>query len=471
MALTAGSVLLALVGVAFVGLVMPSLNGILIMLAVLVLLAALDIALAPGRARLRLERSSVQTPLGEGSSAAPASVRLGQSATLPVRVHNSGRRRARVMIRDLWVPSARCTPHHHRLAVAGGRWQWVSFTVQPTRRGQSSSRGFAVRSGGPLHLAARQWRVHLEEQIRVLPAFSSRRHLPSRLAMLQEIDGGAAVLRKGQGSEFDSLRDYVIGDDVRAIDWLASARHRHVVVRTWRPERDRRVLIVVDTSRTSAARIGTLAVAPGDDPDAHANATRLDAMIEAALLLTALAGHAGDRVELLAYDIGTRAQVRGAKPPRLLANVTNALCALQPNLVEADMAGLVSTVLANTRRRSLVVLLTSVEPASIRDGLLPVLPHLSARNTVIVASVDDPRLQQMAAATLPPTSASRSAAGQRLATEQVYQRASAAISADASRTAHEQLAQRGAEVVTALPDDLALALADRYLALKAAGRL
>ena len=61
---------------------------------------------------------------------------------------------------------------------------------------------------------------------------------------------------RGQGTEFDSLRDYVMGDDVRSIDWRASARRQQVVVRTWRPERDRRVVLVLDTSRTSAARRG-----------------------------------------------------------------------------------------------------------------------------------------------------------------------------------------------------------------------
>ena len=64
------------------------------------------------------------------------------------------------------------------------------------------------------------------------------------------------VLIRGQGTEFDSLREYVVGDDVRSIDWRATARRADVVVRTWRPERDRRVVIVLDTGRTSAGRVG-----------------------------------------------------------------------------------------------------------------------------------------------------------------------------------------------------------------------
>ena len=96
--------------------------------------------------------------------------------------------------------------------------------------------------------------------------------------MLRQLDGRAAVRIRGQGTEFDSLRDYVDGDDVRSIDWRATARRQHLVVRTWQPEQHRRVVIVLDTSRTSAGRIG--------------DAPRLDAAMDAALLLTALAGHA-----------------------------------------------------------------------------------------------------------------------------------------------------------------------------------
>ena len=94
------------------------------------------------------------------------------------------------------------------------------------------------------------------------------------------------------------MRDYVRGDDVRSIDWRATARRTSVVVRTWRPERDRRVVIVLDTSRTAAARIE-------DEP-------RLDTGIEAALLLSVLAERGGDRVDFLAYDRRLRARVESA---------------------------------------------------------------------------------------------------------------------------------------------------------------
>src|SRR5436190_1203198 len=114
----------------------------------------------------------------------------------------------------------------------------------------------AVRTVVPLGIAARQGNHDVPWTVRVLPAFTSRRYLPEKLSRLRQLDGLVAANVRGQGTEFDSLRDYVDGDDVRSIDWRATARRDGIVIRTWRPERDRRVILVIDTGRTSAGRVG-----------------------------------------------------------------------------------------------------------------------------------------------------------------------------------------------------------------------
>lgn len=238
------------------------------------------------------------------------------------------------------------------------------------------------------------------------------------------------------------MREYVPGDDTRSIDWRATARQSTLAVRTWRPERDRHILIVLDTGRTSAGRVG--------------DAPRLDASMDAALLLGALASRAGDRVDLLAYDRRIRALVepRGGE---LLPALVNAMAPLEPELVETDARGLTAAALRTAPRRSLVVLLTSLDAAPVEEGLLPVLSRLTKRHTVLVASVADPTIAEMA--------------GSRGNTEAVYDAAAAAqAQAERHRTA-ELLIRRGVTVIDATPNDLAPALADAYLALKAAGRL
>ncbi len=260
---------------------------------------------------------------------------------------------------------------------------------------------------------------------------------------LRELDGQHRSLLRGQGSEFDSLREYVVGDDVRSIDWRGSARHSDVLVRTWRPERDRRILVLLDTGRTVAGRVG--------------DAPRLDFAMDAVQLLTALAVRAGDRLDLIAMDRHIRARVVGAPRSAVLAAVTDAMAPLEAELVEPDGAAMAATVLAHARQRCLLVLLTDLNPAALTGNLLPYLPSLASRHQVLVGAVADPRVDELAAG--------RGEAG-------LVYGAAAALRAQAERARMaEELRRRGVIVVDAPPERLAPALADAYLALKAAGRL
>ena len=172
-------------------------------------------------------------------------------------IDNDGRRRFRGQIRDAWPPSAGAVPRTHTVKVLAAERSATSIRrCGRPRRGDQRAAAVTARSIGPLGLAGRQSSRPVPGQVRVLPPFLSRKHLPSRLAKLREIDGLLPTLIRGQGTEFDSLREYVVGDDVRSIDWRATARRADVMVRTWRPERDRRVVIVLDTGRTAAGRVG-----------------------------------------------------------------------------------------------------------------------------------------------------------------------------------------------------------------------
>ncbi|MFC6087306.1 DUF58 domain-containing protein [Sphaerisporangium aureirubrum] len=403
-------------------------------------------------------------------------VRLGGQVAVELIVENPGGRRVRGALRDAWPPSAGASPREQRLDVPSGERRRLVTTLTPTRRGDREAATVTVRSLGPLGVAARQGSHHVPWTVRVLPPFLSRKHLPAKLARLRELEGQHPALVRGQGTEFDSLREYVVGDDVRSIDWRASARRADVVVRTWRPERDRRVLIVLDTGRTSAGRVG---VAPfptgvqgipsgarGDTGPPFPSAAaargdggwpRLDWSMDAALLLAALAGRAGDRVDFLAYDRAVRAWTTGGARADSLPALVNVMAPIEPELVEADSAGMVAAILSRAKRRCLVVLLTDLNSTAMDEGLLQVLPQLTARHLVLVAAVADPRVAEMAAG--------------RDTVERVYDAAAAErLHADRARlTAH--LRRHACEVVDATPDDLAPALADAYLALKAAGRL
>ncbi|MGW3689705.1 DUF58 domain-containing protein [Streptomyces sp. NPDC005125] len=436
MALTGRTALLAALGSLPVGILAPSWTGMLAVNAPLSLAILCDYALAAPVRTLQFTRSGDTT------------VRLGDGAEVQLTVTNRSRRRLRAHLRDAWPPSSwlpgtEQAASRHILNIPAGERRRITTLLRPTRRGDRRAERVTVRSYGPLGLAARQGNHHVPWTVRVLPPFTSRKHLPSRLARLHELDGRTSVLTRGEGTEFDSLRAYVPGDDTRSIDWRATARQSAVAVRTWRPERDRHILIVLDTGRTSAGRVG-------DVP-------RLDAAMDAALLLTALATRAGDRVDLLAHDRRTRAQVQGRGGGEVLSAMVTAMATLEPELVETDARGLSATALASAPRRSLIVLLTSLDAAPVEEGLLPVLPRLTQRHMVLVAAVADPHIEEMA--------------GARGTVDAVYEAAAATQAQAQRRRTAEQLQRHGVVVVDATPDNLAPALADTYLALKAAGRL
>jgi uncharacterized protein (DUF58 family) len=384
--------------------------------------------------------------LGDGAA------RLGEPVEAALVVENPGRRGFRGWVRDAWPPSARAEPRTHRVNSDGGQRLRIETTLRPIRRGDQRSALVTARSVGPLGLAGRQTSHRVPSQVRILPPFLSRKHLPSRLAKLRELDGAIPVLIRGQGTEFDSLREYVVGDDVRSIDWRASARRADVVVRTWRPERDRRVVIVLDTGRTSAGRVGIDPTA--GDPSGW---PRLDWSMDAALLLAALASRAGDHVDFVAHDRVPRAGVYNATRTELLPQLVEAMAPLQPALIESNAAAMVATVQRRIRRRALVVLLTDLNPSALDEGLMGVLPQLSAKHQVVIAAVSDPRVDRLATG--------RSDAAE------VYDAAAAERARSDRGAIATRLRRHGVDVVDALPDELAPALADRYLAMKASGKL
>lgn len=377
MILTGRTGLLALICVLPIALSPWPARAFVMLLVALAVAVTVDTLLAASTRKLRFTRSPY------------TSARLGQPVDASLLLCNGGRRRFRGQVRDAWPPSARAQPHTHDVDVAAGQRQQVHTALRPVRRGDQRAAMVTARSIGPLGLAGRQSSQSVPGLVRVLPPFLSRKHLPSRLAKLREIDGLLPTLIRGQGTEFDSLREYVVGDDVRSIDWRASAR--------------------------------------------------------------------GDHVDFLAHDRISRAGVFGASRSELLAQLVDAMAPLRPALIESDWHAMIATILRRTRRRSLVVLLTDLNATALDEGLLPVLPQLSARHHVLVAAVADPRVDQLAAG--------RSDAAA------VYDAAAAERARNDRRAIASQLRRGGVDVIDAPPAEIAPGLADRYLAMKATGRL
>jgi uncharacterized protein (DUF58 family) len=421
-----------LLALGFVPVVLrPALSTVFLWLLVVGLCCLADYLLAPKVASLTFSRPPVGT------------VRMNYPTESVLLAANDSSRSVRATVRDAWQPTAGATGNRFKVRLSPGDRIILRTPLLPRRRGDLRALGVTVRMPGPAGLVSRQRTVDVPGFVRSLPPFESRKHLPSRLARLRELDGRSAVRVRGQGTEFDSLREYVRGDDVRSIDWRASARNRNVVVRTWQPERDRRVVLVLDTSRTSAGRV--------DD------VPRLDSAMDAALLLAALAARAGDRIDFVAGDRRVRSRLRSAGARDIAANLQETMADLEPVIAEADWNALAGAVQGLGRQRALVVLLTPLEPSAIEEGVLPVLPALTKHHRVVLASVKDPALDRLASS--------------RDTIDEVYDAAAAEqVIVRRDRTAG-LLRTLGVDIIDADAEQLPPALADHYLHLKAQGLL
>jgi len=401
-------------------------------LAVCAVLVAVDVLLAPDPRALRVSRD------------VPARVSLGDAAPTRVRFVNPTNRRIRGVVRDAWQPTAGAPARRQRIDVPPGESRTIVVPLRPRRRGELRSEFLVVRSPGPLGVAGSQKRIVHAGAIRVLPPFRARKHLPSRIARLRELDGNTSVQVRGQGTEFDSLREYVRGDDVRSIDWRATARATTTMLRTWRPERDRHVVILIDTGRTAATRV--------DD------GTRLEASFEAALLLAALASRAGDHVHVVAFDRVVRARVTGIDGPQLLPSIIDALAPVEAQLIDTDWDAAFAQARALHARPSLLVVLTAQEAPEAARGFLGTLPSMVRAGTVVlIGTATDGGLASIAR--------SRGDA------DALYRAAAAEATLAASARVTAAIERAGAEALADDPEQLPPRIADRYLALKKAGRL
>lgn len=370
---------------------------------------------------------------------------LGEEASLSWTVINPSRYPVEIAIAEDPAPSLRLQHRRTTIRVAPDATARTTTHLQPSRRGRFTLVHLTVRTFGPLGLASRQHRRSHIDHLEVHPAFRSRREAELRVTRGRILEVGLrSAMAQGRGTLFEALRDYTPDDEVRRVDWAATARVGRPIVRTYRAERNQNVLILLDTGRLMAGMVG-------DVP-------RLDHAMDAAMALTTVATRLGDRAGMLAFSAGVRAAV----PPRgdrgQLLRVTRAMFELEPDLTESAYDEVFGVAVAQQRSRSLLVVLTELASEALAETLVPALPLLLSRHLVVVGSVQDPDVE--AWRTAPPAD-----------TDQAYRAAGAATVRRARDRTGDLLRQMGAIVVDAPPGKLAGRLADAYLDVKVTGRL
>jgi uncharacterized protein (DUF58 family) len=300
----------------------------------------------------------------------------GRAAEVEVRLRNPRRQPVLAEVFEE-IPSDLCAsePHWPRVEVPAGETLSLRYPVTPRIRGDRPLGAPLLLEGSPLGLLRRSATGTRSDVLRVYPD-ASRFLRPEALDPKRVLAamGVKPARRRGEGMEFESLRDFVAGDDPRRLDWAASARRGRSVVRLYQHERNHSVVIALDASRLMAGRIG--------------GRTKLDYAVDASLALGYAAMGAGDRVGMAVFD----GEVRGFVPPRRgradLGHFVEMLRPVQPRMVEADFQALVRTLAGRQRQRSLLVILTDFVEADAAPFVTP-LAVLARRHRVLLVAIRD----------------------------------------------------------------------------------
>jgi uncharacterized protein (DUF58 family) len=263
----------------------------------------------------------------------------------------------------------------------------LSRAYRSDLRGAFHLGALRLRVTGRLGLVQRQARFEGRQAVRVEPALANLRQTLRLAASERWQDLGVRFLRRRGGeTEFESLREYVHGDDVRRVDWKAFARRGKPMIRQYQVERGQELILLIDGGRRM--RITT---AEGK----RRGWTKLDWALDAALQLAAVALAKGDRVGAATFARGLTRWVVPAKSSRQLTRLSEALFELQPSEHDSDLARALRELAARHRRRATVVLVSDVaDPYSV-NVQRRALAAASSRHRIVFAALDDPGLRTM----------------------------------------------------------------------------
>ncbi len=312
--------------------------------------------------------------------------------------------------------------------------------VLPVARGKATVGTMHLRVHGPWGLAVREGRQTVTWPIVVYPSLKSSQGAALATPAQRRREAGLRNLRRrGTGRVFESLREWVPGDEVRSIDWKATARRGRTMARQYEDERRQQVMIVIDAGRLLTAETE--------------GRPRLDAAIDAALELAQRAVQRDDDVGLMAFADEVLCYTPPGRGRRALQRVLDGLTGLEGRLVEPDYPAAFAYLAARHRRRAFTVFFTDLIDSMASDAFLSHAGTLRPRHLPLAVTLRDPALERMAMAR-PDT------------LDAAYQRAAAEELLDARAGALRHLRRRGVLVLDVPSAGAAQAVVDQYEALK-----
>ena len=302
---------------------------------------------------------------------------IGDANEVRLKTGNGSAKTFRLQIKDEFPPEMILSGRREaNFIIDGQRSAEFSYVLTPPRRGKYEFGRTAVRHFSRLGLVWCQNYLNKAEAVKVYPNMRRAREMELKaLGANSVLAVQRKAVRRGEGREFESLRDYVRGDELRHISWTATARRNKLTARQYQIERDQTILIALDAGRLMTGRIG--------------DETKFDTAIHASLALISAAARGGDNCGLMVF--GRR--VRKFLPPKRgvehLDAVLESLYDLEPELIEPSYSRAFQFVAANSKKRAFVVILTDLVDKDSSKELITSLKLLRPRHLPLVVCIGD----------------------------------------------------------------------------------
>ena len=305
--------------------------------------------------------------------------RFAVGAETEVRIHiqNGSNRPIKVIVKDEYPPQMALNGlREGRVDVDAQSTATLLYNLIPPKRGRFEFGYTALRFRSRLQLVWCETKVTAPQMVKVYPNMRRAREAELKaLGARSVVSSHRKTSWRGEGREFESMRDYVRGDELRHISWTATARRGKLTTRQYQIERDQTILVALDAGRLMTARIE--------------QETKLDSAVHATLALFSAAARAGDNAGLVVFGRRIKSYLPPSRGRDHIDSALEALHAVEPEMIEPSYPRAFEFIAANSKRRALVVLLTDLVDEEGSKELLTSLHLLRPRHLPLVVTIAD----------------------------------------------------------------------------------
>jgi uncharacterized protein (DUF58 family) len=302
---------------------------------------------------------------------------IGDANQVHLKVENAAPRVFQLKLKDEYPPEMNLDGKREaELKVEAQTSADFFYVLTPPKRGNYKFGRTAVRHLSKLGLIWCQADLGEAQAVKVYPNMRRAREMELKALGAQSFLAiQRKSVRRGEGREFESMRDYVRGDELRHISWTATARRSKLITRQYQIERDQTIIIALDAGRLMTGRIG--------------DETKFDTAIHASLAMMSACARAGDNCGLLVFGRRVKKFLPPKKGVEHLDAVLEALHDLEPELIEPSYARAFQYIASGTKKRAFVVILTDLVDKESSRELINSLKLLRPRHLPLVVTIGD----------------------------------------------------------------------------------